>query len=336
MSDRQPPDADTALAAFVASLEARGSSIHTRRTYARSVAAYLAWLDARTLADLEVGPMPDAWTRPDRRLLRGWLASLSQRALARSSIATQLSAVRAFYRFARRERWVTDDPLSAVVTPRRPERLPRVLEVQDVERLLDAVAGSAGRAVGRRTVGATFQALELRDRAIVECAYAAGLRISELAGARLVDLDLSRGQVRVLGKGRKERFGLLGGPALDALGGYLARGRPTLARATDPGSLFLSARGDPLSVRAIRQRILRLVKRAGLPDGVSPHTLRHSFASHMLDGGADLRVVQELLGHASLATTQVYTHVSPARLRASYRSAHPRATLGPEPRRARR
>jgi site-specific recombinase XerD len=175
-------------------------------------------------------------------------------------------------------------------------------------------------------------ALALRDRAIVEVAYAAGLRISELAAADLASLDLRRGDVRVVGKGRKERVGLLGRPAVAAVRAYLEDGRPTLlarnpAAGTPeaPEELFLNHRGTGLGVRGLRFRLERLRRAAGLPAGVSPHTLRHSFATHLLDGGADLRVVQELLGHESLATTQVYTHVSPARLRTAYRDAHPRA-----------
>jgi site-specific recombinase XerD len=171
----------------------------------------------------------------------------------------------------------------------------------------------------------------------VEVAYAAGLRISELAAAELASLDLRRGEVRVLGKGRKERIGLLGRPAVRALTTYLDEARPVLlalrtSPGPDPAVLFLNHRGDGLGVRGLRGRIDRLCHAAGLPDGVSPHTLRHSFATHLLDGGADLRVVQELLGHESLATTQIYTHVSPARLRSAYRSAHPRAhRAGSEP-----
>jgi len=175
-------------------------------------------------------------------------------------------------------------------------------------------------------------ALALRDRALVETAYAAGLRISELASADLASLELRRGEIRVLGKGRKERIGLIGRPARAALSAYLEDGRPILvARGAsgsgddEPVEIFLNHLGRPLGVRGLRYRLDLLRRRAGLPDGVSPHTLRHSFATHLLDGGADLRVVQELLGHESLATTQVYTHVSPARLRAAYRGAHPRA-----------
>jgi site-specific recombinase XerD len=164
----------------------------------------------------------------------------------------------------------------------------------------------------------------------VETAYAAGLRISELAAADLASLDLRRGELRVMGKGRKERIGLLGRPAREALTAYLDEARPVLdARrdplAGDPVEIFLNHRGGSLGVRGLRMRLDRLRRLAGLPEGVSPHTLRHSFATHLLEGGADLRVVQELLGHESLATTQIYTHVSPAHLRDAYRQAHPRA-----------
>ena len=180
-------------------------------------------------------------------------------------------------------------------------------------------------------------ALALRDVAILETAYAAGLRIAELASLTASAIDLRRGEVRVTGKGRKERVSLLGRPARAALARYLDEGRPVLLRRAEvvPGSrrghgrlrdvLFLNHRGAPLGARGIRWRLERLRVAAGLPEGVSPHTLRHSFATHLLDGGADLRVVQELLGHESLATTQVYTHVSPARLRAAYTASHPRA-----------
>jgi site-specific recombinase XerD len=292
--------------AYLAALAARDVSEHTQRSYRTAIAQFLDWLDTRPGTD---------WERPGRIELRAYLAELSDRGMSRSSIASRIAALRSFYRHARREGWVPGDPWAAVMTPRLPKRLPQVLAVDDVERLLDGVAGS------------TSEALVLRDRAIVETAYAAGLRISELASARVADLDLRRGELRVLGKGRKERIGLLGAPARDALAAYVAEARPRLLRnaADDHGTLFVNSAGGPLGVRGLRYRIDRLVRRTGLPGGVSPHTLRHSFASHMLEGGADLRVVQELLGHESLATTQVYTHVSPGRLRSAYRQAHPRA-----------
>ena len=300
-----------ALEAWLRSLDARDASPHTRRAYEGAVSHFLGWAE---------GPAAVDWHRPGRRQLRAYLAVLSAQGLAKRSIASHLAALRSFYRYGRREGWVSGDPWAAVVTPRLPGRLPQVLEVDDVERLLDAVQGSAAPV--------DAMPLELRDRAIVELAYAGGLRISELSVLTITDLDLRRGEVRVLGKGRKERMTLLGAPARDALEVWLTEGRPQLRKRTsaaDTGTVFLNHRGGPLGVRGMRERIDRLAVRAGLPDGVSPHTLRHSFASHMLEGGADLRVVQELLGHASLATTQIYTHVSPGRLQASYRAAHPRA-----------
>jgi site-specific recombinase XerD len=213
-----------------------------------------------------------------------------------------------------------------------------VLEVDEIEALLDAVAAQlAAAATSRDAVRRTaLMALAWRDRAIVETAYAAGLRISELAAADLGSLDLRRGEIRVLGKGRKERIGLLGRPARAAIAAYLEDGRPILlARSQDgdppPVEIFLNHLGRPLGVRGLRYRLDRLCARAGLPVGISPHTLRHSFATHLLDGGADLRVVQELLGHENLATTQIYTHVSPGRLQAAYREAHPRARRDPTP-----
>jgi integrase/recombinase XerC len=303
-----------ALASYRRALEARDLSVHTRRAYDTAVGQYLAWLAGQPSAD---------WRRPHRLTLRAYLGALEERGLGRSSVGARVSALRAFYRHARREGWVAGDPWAAVSSPRRPRRLPAVLDVSEVERLLDAVPA-------RAIPDSTAAALALRDRALVETIYAAGLRIGEVEALMVADLDLGRGEVRVVGKGRKERVGLLGGPACDALEAWLAHGRPALrARATgpDPGALFLNARGAPLGARGLRFRLDALVLAAGLPRSTTPHTLRHSFASHLLDGGADLRVVQELLGHANLATTQVYTHVAPARLRSAYQASHPRATV---------
>jgi site-specific recombinase XerD len=325
------PNGREALRRFIRALEARDTSPHTRRSYESTVAAYLDWLSARGTD----------WRTPGRGVLRSYLGELGD-GRARSSVAQRLAAIRAFYRYAVRTGLASGDPWGAIATPRLPRRLPRVLEVDQVERLiavveadLDAADAAAPerdpRARGIARVDAEVaRAIALRDRALVETAYAAGLRISELAAADLGSLDLRRGELRVLGKGRKERIGLLGRPAREALEAYLDDGRPALvARATpladEPTAVFLNHLGAPLGVRGLRGRLDRLRRRAGLPEGVSPHTLRHSFATHLLEGGADLRVVQELLGHESLATTQVYTHVSPARLREAYRLAHPRA-----------
>ena len=322
---------DDALRRFIRSLEARDTSPHTRRSYESTITAYLDWLAARG----------DDWRSPGRTVLRAYLAALGE-GHARSSVAQRLAAIRAFHRYAAKAGLAPGDPWGAIATPRLPRRLPRVLEVDQVERLIAVVeddldtadaAMAAGRPTGKgiaRVDADVARAIALRDRALVETAYAAGLRISELAAAELGNLDLRRGELRVLGKGRKERIGLLGRPAREALAAYLDDGRPALvarrAPLTDePTAVFLNHHGAPLGVRGLRGRMDRLRRLAGLPEGVSPHTLRHSFATHLLEGGADLRVVQELLGHESLATTQVYTHVSPARLREAYRMAHPRA-----------
>ena len=312
-----PAGTPTALDAFLRSLAARDTSLHTQRAYHTAVGAYLDWLGERGVD----------WRTPGRGDLRAYLARLTT-ANARSSVAQRLAAIRAFHRFAARSGLASGDPWGAIATPRLPRRLPRVLEVEQVERLLAAVDAELAAADERGSAVAT--ALALRDRALVEVAYAAGLRISELAAADLGSLELRRGELRVLGKGRKERIGLLGRPARAALAAYLEDGRPSLLAVRkgpgpDPSAIFLNHRGESLGVRGLRGRIDRLCSLAGLPAGVSPHTLRHSFATHLLDGGADLRVVQELLGHESLATTQVYTHVSPARLQSAYRAAHPRA-----------
>jgi site-specific recombinase XerD len=324
----------------MASLAARDTSPHTQRSYATTLGAYLGWLAERGID----------WVAPSRAILRTYLGELTE-GHARTSVAQRLAAIRSFYRWAVRSGAAEGDPWAAIATPRRPRRLPTVLGIGDVERVLDAAAdpgpraghvpgapaGEAGRAGDQ--AHALAEALALRDVALIETAYAAGLRIAELAAASLDGLDLGRGEIRVMGKGRKERIGILGRPARSALAAYLAEGRPALlargsvrtAPTAPTGALFLNNRGGPLGVRGIRFRLDAHFRRAGVPEGTHPHTLRHSFATHLLDGGADLRVVQELLGHASLATTQVYTHVSPTRLRAAYAVAHPRARAGKTP-----
>jgi site-specific recombinase XerD len=313
---------DPALERFLRGLAARDASPNTQRSYATAVGAYLRWLGERHVD----------WRRPPRAELRAYLAELTD-GHARSSVAQRLAAIRSFHRWAARTELAPGDPWGAIATPRLPRRLPRVLEVEQIERLLaviDEDLAAAGTASDPRA--ATSLALALRDRALVETAYAAGLRISELAAAQLGLLDLQRGELRVYGKGRRERIGLLGRPARFAIAAYLEDGRPVLlvdAAGEAPSEVFLNHRGRPLGVRGLRYRLDRLCRRAGLPEGVSPHTLRHSFATHLLDGGADLRIVQELLGHESLATTQVYTHVSPTRLRSAYLDAHPRARRQP-------
>ena len=326
-ADQSP--ANAAAERFFQALEARGSSPNTLRSYRTGLDAYLEWIAANG----------HDWQAPTRLGLRAYLAALGE-GHGRRTVAQRLAALRSFYRFTTRQGLTAGNPLAALGTPRQPRRLPEVLSVAETVRLIEAAADHDAAA---RPAGLTEleEALALRDVAIIETAYAAGLRISELASLTLASVDLKRGEVRVLGKGRKERGSLLGRPARAAIEKYLDAGRPVLAiRAAggnrggegspddaDRGVLFLNHHGGALGVRGMRYRLERLRVAAGLPEGVSPHTLRHSFATHMLDGGADLRVVQELLGHESLATTQLYTHVSPARLRAAYTASHPRATM---------
>ena len=313
----------TAVAAverFLAALVARGSSEHTSRSYRTALTAYVAWLGAEG----------HDWRSPSRTAVRAFLADLSE-GHGRRTVAQRLAALRSFYRYATRQGLVPGNPLVALATPKQPRRLPEVLSIAETELLIRTAAEEGDGAPPGTSRAALAAALSVRDVAIVETAYAAGLRVGELASLELGSIDLRRGEVRVTGKGRKQRVSLLGGPARDALRKYVDGGRGFLVArgdAQDLGALFLNSDGGPLGARGIRWRLNRLRVTAGLRDGVSPHTLRHSFATHLLDGGADLRVVQELLGHESLATTQVYTHVSPARLRAAYTASHPRARSG--------
>jgi site-specific recombinase XerD len=327
-SARPEESGERALHRFLESLAARDLSPHTLRAYDTAVRGYLGFLAERAVD----------WRQPARTDLRSYLAQLGT-GLTRTSLAQRIAAIRSFHRWATRAGLAPGEPWAAIATPRVPRRLPRVLELDQIERLLEAVAADLAEGALRPSAERDVAVgLALRDRALVETAYAAGLRISELAAADLGSLDLRRGEIRVTGKGRKERVGLLGRHARSALDEYLRDGRPALLErrnrrrphpATDDDrpttAVFLNQHGDPLGVRGLRLRLDRLRRIAGLPQGISPHTLRHSFATHLLDGGADLRVVQELLGHESLATTQVYTHVSPARLREAYAAAHPRA-----------
>ena len=247
----------------------------------------------------------------DRALLRGYLGELDAAGYVKASIARRVAELRSFGDFLVREGVLEYNPFRMVSAPRAPKRLPRYLTVAEIEALL--------------AVPDTSTPSGLRDRAIVEVLYAAGLRVSELAGLDLADVDLTQAQVRVVGKGSKERIGLLGRPAVAAVRAYLQAGRPALLGQRPSQALWLNRRGGRLSVRSVAMTLSRAGQQAGIRISVSPHVLRHSFATHLLDGGADLRVVQELLGHANLATTQIYTHVSQSRAREVYMRAHPRA-----------
>jgi integrase/recombinase XerD len=310
-----PRQCDEALRRFEAHLGARNASRGTIREYRRSVSEFLDVLAAAG-AD---------WRSPRREAVHAHLARLADRGLAPATIAARLSAIRSFYRYAVRRGWLDADPLAAVRSPKRPGRLPRVLSIDQAARLVEAPVARARDSDG---TASRAEAIARRDRAILELLYASGMRIAEMAGLTLDRVDLRRSRLRVLGKGRKERELLFGRHAAQALSAYLAHGRPILTAAAGDrraAHVFLNASGSPLSARGARLVVERWVRDAGAPSGTSPHTLRHSFATHLLERGADLRVVQELLGHANLQTTQVYTHLSDATLRTAYDASHPRA-----------
>jgi integrase/recombinase XerC len=283
----------------------RRASPHTIRAYLGDLAEYAAHL-----AEVGAPVVPGS-----PALVRGYVARAAGTAAA-ASLGRKLSTLRSFYRFLVREGLAPGNPARAFASPRRPKRLPQVLPEEEVAALVEAPDGGEGP-------------LALRDRAFLELLYASGLRVSELTGLDVDHVDLGRGLVRVLGKRSKERIVPFGGAAAGALRRWLEEGRPVLAAAGAPAggaaALFLNRRGGRLTQRSVARRLERWVVAAGLPRHVHPHVLRHCFATHLLGNGADLRGIQELLGHASLSTTQRYTHLDWKRLAEVYDRAHPRA-----------
>ena len=248
--------------------------------------------------------------------LREWLWAATQRGIARASLARRTASARGFFGWATAEGLRTDDPTLRLVTPKRGRTLPTVASTTSLEGVLNQLRSAADE---------SGDALVLRDAALLELLYGSALRVSEACGLDLGSLDRSASTVRVLGKGGKERVVPYGAPAGKALDAWIIRGRGALLTEPSLSALFLGARGGRLGVRAAYEIVRRIVGPVVGTDTVGPHALRHSAATHLLDGGADLRAVQELLGHASLGTTQIYTHVSTERLTAAYRLAHPRA-----------
>ncbi len=287
---------------FAAYLETeRRASSHTLRAYLGDLEQYAAYLAEAGAAVVPSSPA----------LVRAFVARAAG-ASGATSLGRKLSTLRSFYGFLVREGLAPGNPARSVASPRRPKRLPEVLPEAEVAALVEAPAAEDG-------------ALALRDRAFLELLYASGLRVSELTGLDVDDLDLARGLVRVLGKRSKERVVPFGRRADEALRRWLAEGRPALAAERSGPALFLNHRGGRLTQRSIARRLERWVLSAGLPRHVHPHVLRHCFATHLLGNGADLRGIQELLGHASLSTTQRYTHLDWKRLAEVYDRAHPRA-----------
>jgi site-specific recombinase XerD len=309
-----------ALALLDEDLRRTNAAPRTRRAYAVDTLQFACWADAQKVAPAAVVP----------RDVRRYLATLTERELSATTIARKLAAIRALFRSQREHGHIEQSPADLLATPRRASHLPRVLKAPETARLLDSIPAGGP--------------LEVRDRALFELAYACGLRAEEIVTLDIADVDHDAEQLRVEGKGSKTRFVPAGELALKAVRLYLECGRPALAcacadaagvRVVKPGrrvggasdeqALFLSRSGRRLGTSDVRRRLRAWTTRAGIPGGVSPHALRHSFATHLLDGGADLRSIQELLGHASISTTQVYTRVESARLRSAYARSHPRA-----------
>ncbi len=286
-------------------LRRRDAAVRTVRAYRVDLDQFAAWAHARGLPPGDVGPKD----------VRSYVAALSERDVAPSTSARKLAALRALFSSQREHGLVAQNPAELVSTPRRPRNLPRVLKAREAAALLDAIPAHGP--------------LELRDRAMFELGYACGLRAEELVSLGLGDIDHDGEQLRVEGKGRKTRFVPVGEIASRAVGEYVERGRPQLAEVGDgEEALFLSKTGRRLGTSDVRRRLRCWVRRSGVESTagtISPHALRHSFATHLLDGGADLRSIQELLGHASVSSTQIYTRVESAKLKSAYGRSHPRA-----------
>jgi site-specific recombinase XerD len=300
--DEQPSGAwAAALQAFDADLRRRGAAEKTRRAYGIDAGQFATWA---TRAGVE----PEAATP---KSLRRYAASLSEGGAAPTTVARKLASLRALYRALREAGTVQQNPADLLSAPKRPRHLPKTLRADEVSRLLDRIPAATS--------------LELRDRALLEVAYATGLRAEELVSLDDGSVDFDAEEVRVEGKGSKTRVVPIGEHGLRALARYLERARPALAGGDGEPALFLSKSGRRLSTSDVRRRLRVWTRHAALAGGVSPHWLRHSFATHLLEGGADLRAIQELLGHSSLSTTQVYTRVESQRLRSAYARSHPRA-----------
>lgn len=302
-----PTELAHAAGAFIHYLRTeRGRSEHTLRAYAGDIDSLLIHAVTEgnaALAEVDLGS------------LRRWLGQQNTEGLSRSTLARRAATVRSFMAWAQREGLIAVDPALRLKAPQRDKSLPAILQQQQLGRLMDGLAAAA----------ATLEPLPLRDLAMVELLYGTGIRVGELVGLDLQDVNRERRTITVLGKGNKERTVPFGVPAEKALAQWLGMGRPKLVQPHSSTALFLGRRGGRIDQRAVRSVVDKVLGGLGDTSATGPHTLRHTAATHLLDGGADLRAVQEILGHSSLATTQLYTHVSVERLRESYRTAHPRA-----------
>jgi tyrosine recombinase XerC len=290
------------IAEFLAYLKhEKNASPHTLAGYERDLRQVAAYLKDREVR----------WDRAGNVVLRGFLAELHEKKRRKTTIGRKLAALRSFYDFALRRKWITENPAKILARPRQEKKVPSFLSEDETAALLDLPRSA--------------RPLDVRDRAILELFYATGIRVSELVGIETADLHFSERLVRVRGKGKKERIVPFGGKAREALEDY-RRVRPELAAGGAGGeAFFLNYRGGRLTTRSVQRMVRKYIRRTAVARKISPHSLRHSFASHLLGRGADLRVIQELLGHASLATTQKYTHVDLQQLLTVYRKSHPRS-----------
>jgi integrase/recombinase XerC/integrase/recombinase XerD len=290
-----------ALTVFDRDLAARSAAEATRKAYSNDLGQLAAWADSLDREPTSLG----------HRDLRRFAAVLSERGISKAGVARKLAAIRAFYGALLRAGEVTANPADLVASPKQDRKLPRVLSREEMQTLLNGIP--------------TGTPLEMRDRAMLELAYSCGLRAEEVVNLNTDSPDFDGERLRIEGKGGKTRLVPMGEPAQAALTGYLERGRHALVNANDERALLVSKSGRRLHPSDVRRRLERWVREAAIAGGVSPHALRHSFATHLLEGGADLRSIQELLGHSSVSTTQVYTRVEPGRLRREYTRSHPRA-----------
>src|SRR3954447_24157582 len=300
--DVQPsPRWRAALALFDADLRRRGAAEKTRRAYGFDLEDLAGWAGERAGGPAAV----------PGRAVRRCAPSLSEREAAPATVSRRLAATRGLYRCLREHGHVAQNPADLVASPKRASKLPTVLKADELARLLDRIPATTP--------------LEVRDRALFELAYACGLRAEEIVRLDVGSVDFDSEHVRVEGKGDKTRLVPVGESAQGALARYLERARPLLVVEREEPALFLSRSGRRLSTSDVRRRLRNWTRKVGIPGSVSPHALRHSFATHLLEGGADLRAIQEMLGHATISTTQIYTRVDSARLRAAYSKSHPRA-----------
>lgn len=282
----------------------RGLSPNTLESYERDLTSYLDYLQKRNVRSL---------AQSDKMHITDYMLHLKREGKAPSTLARSMAAIRSFYRFLLMEKWIDRDPTAHMSVPKPDKKLPKSLDVSEVERLLDAPDASTPAGV--------------RDKAMLETLYATGMRVSELVSLNVDHIHLGMGFVRCYGKGGKERIVPIGRMAIESLDDYLGHARSKLLKGADDGALFVNHLGKRLTRQGFWKILKKYAKQAGIQKEITPHMLRHSFATHLLENGADLRAVQEMLGHADIATTQIYTHVAQTKMKQVYEQTHPRAKI---------